>query len=391
MKRRAFLKTTAIGTGMIAMGSRSDIFSMPGLTPANQTIGNKLPLWRGFNILDFFTVDRYISDKEKFLATEQDFKWMADWGFDFVRIPIAYPCYLNYDPAIGRNIYPEETVDFREEAIEAIEKVVYAANKYNLHVSLNLHRAPGFCINAHFHEPFNLWLDNEAQQAFYQHWDMWAKRFKNISPKLLSFDLVNEPCFKEDMNDQFSPSTPILGEIYRKIAKGCLEVIHKYNADRLVIADGNHGGNLVIPELMDLPIGQSCRGYFPHYVSHYRASWVWKNPDDAPRPVWPGVINGEKFNRQVLEEFYQPWIDLINQGVGVHCGECGCYKETPHDIFLAWFGDQLDILTSHNIGWGLWNFRGSFGLLDSERKDVDYEDWYGHKLDRKLLNILQQH
>lgn len=144
MKRRAFLKTTAIGTGMIAMGSRSDIFSMPGLTPANQTIGNKLPLWRGFNILDFFTVDRYISDKEKFLATEQDFKWMADWGFDFVRIPIAYPCYLNYDPAIGRNIYPEETVDFREEAIEAIEKVVYAANKYNLHVSLNLHRAPGF-------------------------------------------------------------------------------------------------------------------------------------------------------------------------------------------------------------------------------------------------------
>ena len=78
MKRRAFLKTTAIGTGMIAMGSRSDIFSMPGLTPANQTIGNKLPLWRGFNILDFFTVDRYISDKEKFLATEQDFNgWLT--------------------------------------------------------------------------------------------------------------------------------------------------------------------------------------------------------------------------------------------------------------------------------------------------------------------------
>ena len=270
MKRREFLKTTAIGTGMIAMGSRSDIFSMPGLTPANQTIGNKLPRWRGFNILDFFTVDRYISDKEKFLATEQDFKWMADWGFDFVRIPIAYPCYLNYDPAIGRNIYPEETVDFREEAIEAIEKVVYAANKYNLHVSLNLHRAPGFCINAHFHEPFNLWLDNEAQQAFYQHWDMWAKRFKNISPKLLSFDLVNEPCFKEDMNDQFSPSTPIPGEIYRKIAKGCLEVIHKYNADRLVIADGNHGGNLVIPELMDLPLDR-LRGYF--LIVSTSASW----------------------------------------------------------------------------------------------------------------------
>jgi len=73
----------------------------------------------------------------------------------------------------------------------------------------------------------------------------------------------------------------------------------------------------------------------------------------------------------------------VKKGVGVHCGECGCYKETPHDVFLAWFEDLLQILTSNNIGWALWNFRGDFGVLDSGRKDVDYEDWYGHKLDRK--------
>ena len=144
---------------------------------------------------------------------------------------------------------------FREEAVEAIEQVVYMANKHNLHVSLNLHRAPGFCINAGFYEPFNLWKDEEAQQAFYEHWEMWAKRFKSVSRELLSFDLVNEPCFKEDMNDQFSPVTAIPGDIYRKVAIGCLGVIHKQNVDRLVIADGNHGGSLVIPEITDLPIG----------------------------------------------------------------------------------------------------------------------------------------
>lgn len=108
-------------------------------------------------------------------------------------------------------------------------------------------------------------------------------------------------------------------------------------------------------------------------------------------PVWPGVIDGKTFNRQSLESFYQPWIDLVNQGVGVHCGECGCYNETPHDVFLAWSEDQLDILTSHGIGWGLWNFRGTFGLLDSGRKDVAYDDWHGHQLDRKLLNLLQRY
>lgn len=387
MKRRQFLKTTAVGTALLVVNPSLNAFE----TVDDKKSTNNLPRWRGFNILDFFSPQRYIANPARFAATEQDFKWMADWGFDFVRIPMAYPSYLKYDPASGRDITPEETVGFREEAINAIEQVVYTANKYHLHVSLNLHRAPGFCINAGFHEPFNLWKDEEAQQAFYQHWDMWAKRFKNVSPELLSFDLVNEPCFKEDMNDQFSPSTAIPGSIYRKVAVGCLDVIHRQNADRMVIADGNNGGALVIPELTDLPIGQSCRGYYPHYVSHYRAGWVWKNPDDAPVPVWPGVINGEKFDRKVLEDFYRPWTDLVKQGVGVHCGECGCYNETPHDVFLAWFEDMLQILTSHQIGWALWNFRGDFGVLDSGRKDVNYEDWHGHKLDRKLLNLLQKY
>lgn len=387
MKRREFLKATAIGAGIVVMNDRSNLQALQ----AYQLEKNKLPRWRGFNILDFFTSQRYVADPLRFAATEQDFKWMADWGFDFVRIPLAYPSYVKYDPASGRNITPDETVEFREEALDAIEQVVYAANKHQLHVSLNLHRAPGFCVNAGFHEPFNLWKDEEAQQAFYTHWDMWAKRFKNVSPELLSFDLVNEPCFREDMNDQFSPVKPIPGDIYRKVAVGCLDVIHKQNRDRKVIADGNNVGALVVPELMDLPIGQSCRGYFPHYISHYRASWVWKNPDDAPMPVWPGVIDGQKFDRQVLEDLYRPWIDLVKQGVGVHCGECGCYNETPHEVFLAWFEDNLDILTTHDIGWGLWNFRGTFGLIDSGRKDVEYKDWYGHKLDGKLLALLQKY
>jgi aryl-phospho-beta-D-glucosidase BglC (GH1 family) len=97
------------------------------------------------------------------------------------------------------------------------------------------------------------------------------------------------------------------------------------------------------------------------------------------------------FDREVLEEFYRPWTDLVKQGVGVYCGECGCYKETPHDVFLAWFEDLLQILTSHQIGWALWNFRGDFGVRDSGRKDVAYEEWHGHQLDRKLLSLLQKY
>lgn len=44
------------------------------------------------------------------------FKWMQGWGFDFVRIPIAYPCYLKFDRS--RKIKPEGVYSIDPEAIE---------------------------------------------------------------------------------------------------------------------------------------------------------------------------------------------------------------------------------------------------------------------------------
>jgi len=51
----------------------------------------------------------------------------------------------------------------------------------------------------------------------------------------------------------------------------------------------------------------------------------------------------------------------------------------------------LDILHTNKIGFALWEFIGSFGILDSMRADVAYEDWHGRKLDRKLLDLLMKY
>lgn len=380
--RREFIKT--------ASASVAASYLIPGTALAGsprRASENKLPRWKGFNLLDYFSPNPPRSNRGA--TSAEEFKWMADWGFDFVRIPMAYPRYVKFDRS--RPITPEEVLQFDEEQIEQIEELVHQAHSTGLHVSLNLHRAPGYCVNAGFEEPYNLWQDEEAQQAFYAHWEMWARRFKDVSREKISFDLVNEPSYREDMNDQFGERSPVPGDVYREVAQKALATIRSQNPDHLVIADGNDVGAKPIPEIADLDIGQSCRGYFPHYVSHYRAPWVWPNPDDAPLPVWPGEIDGRHFSRADLEQFYRPWLEMVDQGVGVHCGECGCWRETPHEVFLSWFGDVLDILTERGIGYALWNFRGDFGILDSGRSDVEYEDWRGHQLDRKLLTLLMEH
>ena len=380
MQRRTFVKNSGLIAAGISVSGTSALTSLT-LKPAN-----KLPKWKGFNLLDFFSPN---PASAKLTTTEEHLKWMQDWGFDFVRLPIAYPYYLNIDRT--RNITPAEVYNIDEKAVDRIDSLVTMAHKYGMHTSINLHRAPGYCINAGFHEPYNLWTDETAQDAFNFHWGMWAKRYKNVSAKKISFDLVNEPSMREDMNDQHSKSGPVPGEVYRKVAKRAAETIHKENKDHLVIADGNSGGNIVIPELIDLNISQSCRGYYPHQISHYKAPWANKDIEHLPDPKWPGQVGDQYLSREKLETFYKPWIDLVNKGVGVHCGECGCYNKTPHDVFLAWFGDVLDILSKNNIGFAVWNFIGDFGVLNSGRTDVAYEDWHGEKLDRKFLNLLMKY
>lgn len=383
ISRRVFLKNTSIAAaGLTLAGTQACSSVQNGME-------NKLPRWKGFNLLDLFSPVPPSNPEYADRTTGDDLKWMADWGFDFVRIPMAYPRYLSFDRT--RDITKEEVYNYDPLALEQIDQLITMANNHGLHVSLNLHRGPGYCINAGFHEPFNLWKDQDAQDAFNAHWKMFAVRYKGISKDKLSFDLLNEPAYIEDMNDQYAQKGPVPGDIYRKVAKGASDGIWSVSPDRLVIADGNSGGSNVTPELKDLNLAQSCRGYWPGLISHYQASWVWKDPSQAPKPVWPGVIDGNYYGREKLEEFYKPWIDLKNEGVGVHCGECGCYNKTPHNIFLAWFGDVIDILTNAGIGFALWNFRGSFGIMDSGRTDIEYSDWYGHKLDSKLLELLRKY
>lgn len=377
MNRRNFVRSSVLSAAALSIGSNVS-FSAP-------LKKNPLPRWRGFNLLDFFSPD---PARARRATSEENLKWMRDWGFDFVRVPMAYPYYLDIDHS--RKITPEEVYKIDERQVEKIDKLVTMAHKYDLHVSLNLHRAPGYCINAGFYEPFNLWKDQAAQEAFYFHWNMWARRYREISPKKISFDLVNEPSMREDMNDQHSKASTVPGDVYRKVAKGALEAIKREKKDALVVADGNDVGNSVIHEIKDLPIAQSCRGYYPHFVSHYKAPWANKDPDNLPQPKWPGEMGGKYFSRETLEDYYKPWIQLTKEGVGVHCGECGCWNKTPHDVFLAWFSDLLGVLKENNIGFAIWEFAGDFGVLNSGRSDVNYEDWHGYKLDRKFLDLLMR-
>ena len=206
---------------------------------------------------------------------------------------------------------------------------------------------------------------------------MFATRYKGIPASQVSFDLVNEP---GDM-----AAAP-----YVRAVKAAVTAIHGVDPHRLVIADGLKWGNAPVPELAGLKIAQSMHDYTPIQLTHYKASWM-EGSDTWPTPDWPLTVGGQNWDKARLQkDQVAPWQALAKQGVGVHIGEWGAYNQTPHPVALAWMRDQLALWRAADFGWALWNFRGGFGLLDSDRSDVVYEDYKGHKLDRAMLDLLQQ-
>jgi endoglucanase len=318
-----------------------------------------IPRWRGFNLLDMFTM------RSRGNWSEDDVKWIRDFGFDFVRFPTCYRLWIQ----------DGDDYKINEAMLAKLDRGIELANGAGLHISLNFHRGPGYSVNQEFKEPHSLWKDKSALDAFTFQWQLMAKRYKGISRDKLSFDLINEP---PSIGGQMSRAD------HERVVRATVAAIREINPDRLVVADGISWGTETAPELADLKIAQSTRAYQPMFISHYGASWV--DSANYPTPAWPG----HGWGRKRMEEHYAKWADLARLGVGVHCGEGGAFNKTPHGVVLAWLRDVLEILTGHGIGLALWNFRGSFGILDSGRQDVPYEDFHGHKLDRKLLALLQE-
>jgi aryl-phospho-beta-D-glucosidase BglC (GH1 family) len=349
----------------------------PLLAAPSQTA---IPRWRGFNLLDLFQA---FSRKPE-LTSDDELRWIRDWGFNFIRIPMDYWSWIDGDWSTTRQMRIDDIMKIKEPTLEKVDRLVDLGRRFGLHVSLNFHRAPGYCINNADREPFVLWSDSRAEDAFIAHWEIFAKRYRGVSEFDLSFNLLNEAPKPRDGY--------MRREDYTRVMRKATERIRQVSPSRLVIVDGLDVGNVVADELIPLGVAQSVHAYWPGQISHYRASWVDKE-SKFPEPAWP-VLNPDgsvKMGPEQLAARYAPWGELARRGIGVHCGECGCYNRTPHRVFLAWFEDVMRALDEHGIGYALWNFRGSFGLMDSGRADVEYEDWRGRKLDRKLLAVMQKY
>lgn len=370
--RRNFLKKLALSSAMLAAGV--DMMKLTSCTSSVKKRSEEVlqditsetaPLWKGFNLLNKFNPDKQTPFSEK------DFEIMAEWGFNFVRLPLSYWCWSSEDDWYSIN----------EKVLDEISQAVEFGKQYGLHVNLNFHRVPGYCIN-NPKPKTNLFENEEALKACAFHWKVFAERFKGVPNRVVSFNLINE-------------APAVSAESYDKVARSLISTIRDVDPNRLIIVDGKDVGRVPLMTLKNVPnIIQSGRGYDPMLISHFRAGWpgikqLMEFPED--NLDWPFIADGRRYDKEyLLNESISKWKEWTAAGGKVHIGEMGCFNRTPHKVALAWLEDVFSLFNEQGWGWSLWNLQGDFGVLDSGRKDVKYENYKGYKLDREMLELLKR-
>jgi len=244
------------GTSMRIFNYTEKTTSLPAPT------AEQLPsAWKGFNLLNFF----YMGDSRQGDFVEEEFKMISQWGFNFVRVPIDYRLLIKFNN--WNNI--------DENAMRRLDKAVEYGIKYDIHISLNFHRAPGYTV-ASPPEKTNLWTDEKPQQAFADLWAYFAERYKNIPNEFLSFNLLNEPANVDEA-------------AYAAVVKKAADAIWAQDPGRLIIADGLEWGTLPSGIIKGFGIAQAARGYQPFTLTHYKAEWV-EGSGNYFTPTWPVTV-----------------------------------------------------------------------------------------------------
>ncbi len=98
---------------------------------------------------------------------------------------------------------------------------------------------------------------------------------------------------------------------------------------------------------------------------------------------------GYAYDKEYLRDFLKPWAEFQQKtGVGVMVQEWGTLDCLPKQASLNYISDWISLLNEYHIGWNLWSDRWQY--LNTNRLDVQYEDYRGYRLDRDMVDTLMQ-
>jgi aryl-phospho-beta-D-glucosidase BglC (GH1 family) len=303
----------------------------------------------------------YSVERLRSFTTADDIALMRQLGFDHVRLSI--------DPVPLAALQHSENAPF----VAELDRVVGLMLQQHLAVIIDIHP------ESNFKAP--MLTANEPVERLAQLWTALAKHFAAQDPEHIFFEIMNEP-------EQSDP--------YRWIGVEArlADAIRTAAPQNTILASGAHWSGLA-DLLQTYPLAMSnviytFHDYSPFPFTHQGATWSDPGVQplrDMPYPSTPDAVQAnlgqpgslrgqlsveeyglDRWNAERVErtiEFAGQWSAMHR--VPVYCGEFGVLRQYADPAMrAAWLHDMTTAMEKHHIGWAMWDYQGSFGLVHKE-------------------------
>jgi endoglucanase len=321
-------------------------------------------LQHGINASGWFAqvYDQRGYTKEHFQAwtTAEDFALIKSMGFDHVRLSVnPQPMFNEREP----NKLPAEYISCLDAAVKMI-----------------LDRGLAVVIDMHPESDFKARLtkDDDFVEQFADFWRTIAQHYSTWDADRVFFEVLNEPEFSDRY--RWVGVQTRLATAIREGAPGHTIIAagaRWSNDDELLFQEPLHDPNVIY----------NFHFYEPHIFTHQGANWgsyYWhwlrglaypSTMESAERAaaLEPDDVNRLRVIRYGLDHWDASRIDAEmkeaarwanRRGVPLVCDEFGVYRAyADSQSRYAWIHDARTAFEKNGIGWTMWDYSGSFGVV----------------------------
>ena len=327
-------------------------------------------LAKGVNIPGWFWLNRGSVGELEERYPDSDFELIVELGLTHVRVPIDMT-----------NVYDKNQADLLNETnMPCLDRGIRKILSHQLAIIIDLHSISQREGGSNYSG--SLGRDETFTETFCRFWTSFARHLSQFDPNWVILEPMNEPVLS-GKEENWPP-----------VQKKVIAAIRKGAPNHSILATGARWSNLdtllELDPLNDRDIIYNFHFYEPHIFTHQGASWSsdWvKSLRSIPYPSSPEAVGGliekysdERITRNIRHYGVQRWnYEKIEgrmkeasdwakrHGVNIICDEWGTYKRyCPPEYRVAWLRDVRKSCEKLDIGWCMWTFDGSFGIVDRE-------------------------